>query len=144
MLSKQTKLKTYNILRQNFQVQVRQLTGGGPDGGKSLKLNDSIDIETPAEFDNSNFDQIFSLSPTVYHDIKNSSLPSKIYYYTPGKYFLSRDKSDGYLLRFYYKGQAGRDGKRTIHIDFWLTPGHQPKDYQLLKKLIGIRTGSTV
>ncbi|MGD2085524.1 MAG: hypothetical protein PVH61_04990 [Candidatus Aminicenantes bacterium] len=139
-----TKTINYQVLKQRTQSRIQQLHGKGPDGAQMIKLNEIIDIDAPAEFTQDNIDQIFSLSPMVFQDINNDQLKKKIYYYLPGKYFLSWNHEDGYLLRFYYKGEVKSGGKPSIHIDLWLTPGHKPEDYQLLKKLIGVHTRATV
>ncbi len=114
---------------------ISSLEGKGPTSNGELSLREQMKIDVPPEFD---WNQIFSLSSTVYPDINGKS---KIYYYLPGKHFLAWDKEDGYLLRFYYKGEVTPGEQNKIHIDLWLTPGHQPKDYQLLKKLIQIHKG---
>jgi hypothetical protein len=114
---------------------ISSLEGRGPTSSGELSLREQMKIDVPPEFD---WNQIFSLSSTVYPDINGKS---KIYYYLPGKHFLAWDKEDGYLLRFYYKGEVTPGEQNKIHIDLWLTPGHQPKDYQLLKKLIQIHKG---
>ncbi len=127
-----------NKLIINTENTISSLEGEGPTISGELSLREQMNIDVPPEFD---WNQIFSLSSTVYPDINGKS---KIYYYLPGKHFLAWDKEDGYLLRFYYKGEVTAGEQNKIHIDLWLTPGHQPKDYQLLKKLIQIHKGSEV
>jgi len=122
-------------LIMNTENKISSLEGKGPTSNGQLSLREQMNIDVPPEFD---WNQIFSLSSTVYPDINGES---KIYYYLPGKHFLAWDKEDGYLLRFYYKGEVTAGEQNKIHIDLWLTPGHQPKDYHLLKKLIQIHKG---
>jgi len=125
-------------LIMNTENTISSLEGKGPTSKGQLSLREQMNIYVPPDFD---WNQIFSLSSTVYPDINGES---QIYYYLPGKHFLAWDKEDGYLLRFYYKGEVTAGEQNKIHIDLWLTPGHQPKDYQLLKKLIQIQKGSEV
>ncbi|MDH5745137.1 MAG: hypothetical protein OEZ52_16470, partial [Candidatus Aminicenantes bacterium] len=115
---------------------VDSLDGKGPDSKETIILDEQMEIESYPEFDR---DQIFSLSPTIFPDNNRSS---GIYYYLPGKYYLAWNKEDGYMLRFYYKGEVPSGEKKTIYINFWLTPSHTPEDYQLLKKLLEFHLGS--